>query len=118
MNKKKPLEKMFPMIDSIYWDLVESNCYTEIPDTTGTIETVKENEKALLQALKEKNVSDDVIEKVALDLNEVKNCAELFGEEKGFILGFIHGAKMFSDISEASELFQLFPAVTRGIQDE
>ena len=118
MNKKKPLEKQFPSIDNIFWELLESDCYIDIPETSGTIEKVNEDEEALLQALRDRKVSDEIIKKVGFDLSTVSTCAGLYGEEKGFILGYIHGAKMATDLANGYNLLQLNPDSLKQKQDE
>lgn len=112
------IDKQFPMIDIIFWNLLQSEYYKDIPETTGTLETVKEDEETLLNTLKENGVTDKVYKKIDFDLSAVSTGAALYGEEKGFILGFIHGVKMATDISKAYDLLQLIPELSTQKQDE
>ena len=111
-NNQTPIEKQFPVIDTIFWNLLESEYYANISETTGMMETVKEDEESLMNTVKENGVAAEILKRIDLDLSVVSTGAALYGEEKGFILGFIHGAKMVSDLSKAYDL------ITAQKQDE
>lgn len=107
MNNQTPIEKQFPMIDTIFWNLLESEYYITIPETTGTMESVKKDEDSLMKMVEENGVTGEALKRINNELCEVRTGAAFFGEEKGFILGFIHGVKMATDISKISDLLHI-----------
>lgn len=107
MKKNDMLEKHFSMIDTIFWNLLESEYYGNIPETTGTVETVKEDEESLMNIVKKTGVGGEALKQIEFQLSAVSTGASLYGEEKGFILGFIHGFKMVSEMQKEYDLFHL-----------
>ena len=116
MNKTLPINKQFPMIDIIFWNMIESSYYVDIPESSGITESVKEDEEALLNTLKNNDIPEDLVKIIDRDMDTVCTGAKLYGEEKGFILGFIHGVKMATDLSESYDLLQLTRLITEQTQ--
>lgn len=101
-----PLEKQAPLIDVIFWNLIESKYYADIPETTGMMENLKKDKESIREYFKKKGGTGEELKQLDLDIEDLTVGASLYGEEKGFILGFIYGTKMISDISDVYALLQ------------
>ena len=100
--------KRFKAIDTLYWEMVErADYYADSPDVSGEC-NITENVKTLLNHLTDKlqrnAVPDEIYRQVDFDLSDVTCCAQLYGEEKGFILGFIHGVKYQTELCAGMDL--------------
>ena len=107
-NKKKPINQQYAAIDTLYWEMLQGNAYYgKSADVSGVVHI--ENDK--------KKLFDDIENGInkGLDFNDIKQTADFdfenasvtaltCGEEKGFILGFLYAAQIFTEISAGREL--------------
>lgn len=107
-DNKTPINQQFAAIDALYWDMLQGNSYyAKIGDVSSMIYFEKDKKKLL----------DDIEHGITngLDVNDIKQTADLnfdnaatgaqmSGEERGFILGFLYAAQMFNEINAGRAL--------------
>ena len=109
MNDNKiPINQQFAAIDALYWDMLQGNSfYAKIGEVSSLIYFEKDKKK-LLDDLEHGITNDlnidNIKQTVDFDIDNAMTSAQMSGEEKGFILGFLYAAQMYNEINAGRDL--------------
>lgn len=108
-NDKAPINQQFAAIDTLYWDMMmkKNSYYVKVGEVSSTIYFEKDKRK-LFDDL-EHGITNgldikDIKQTVDFNLENITSCAQMCGEEKGFILGFLYAAQMCGEINTGRDL--------------
>lgn len=107
-NNKNAINQQFPAIDTLYWEMIQnSKYYAKTTDVSGVI-NIEDNKNRLYQSIEDEIKKDidfrEIKQNVEFRLEDVIAEAQVCGEEKGFILGFLYAAQIFHEIGAGHEL--------------
>lgn len=107
-NNKTPINKQFSAIDTLYWEMLQhSSYYAKTTEVSGIVGIENDKDKlyrSIENGIKKGNDYSEIKQNADLILDDVIVGAQVCGEEKGFILGFLYAAQIFQEIGTGHEL--------------
>lgn len=102
-KKKQPINHQFAAIDSLFWEMLQDSDYYAHTTEVSDIAEIEKDKGTLFESLKD-NIGkcveySEIEQKVDFYLENMITSAQVCGEEKGFILGFLYAAQLYIEVA-------------------
>lgn len=103
-NETITLDSQYPMITNLYWNMTSySPDYAKIPEVSGVTaidEDLEELYNAIKKVVEDSGAFETIKRAMDFSLSNAITGAALYGELRGFILGFLYCSKLETELQK------------------